>query len=156
MDIILIAAVTADGKIAHHADEIITWSEDLSLFKKQTMDQTVIMGSKTAESLSTSFEGRTSIVIQRDMDPVGVLKKIDSEKCFIIGGSITYGRFAKYLTHLYLTYHPFIFSSGSLPLFTDLEYDLNLKLIQLFEVEGKKNIYQFQYKVIKTNEQEIL
>ena len=103
MDIILIAAITADGKIAHHPEEIITWSEDLSLFKKQTMGQTVIMGSKTAEFLPTSFDGRTSIVMRREMDPVGVLKKIDTEKCFIIGGSITFGRFAKYLTHLYLT-----------------------------------------------------
>ena len=150
MDIILIAAITADGKIAHHPEEIITWSEDLSLFKKQTMGQTVIMGSKTAEFLPSSFDGRTSIVMRREMDPVGVLKKIDTEKCFIIGGSITFGRFAKYLTHLYLTYHPFIFSSDSLPLFSDLEYDLNLKLIRILEVEEKKDIYQFQYKVIKT------
>ena len=36
MDIILIAAITADGYIARHSNEVVDWSQDLHLFRKQT------------------------------------------------------------------------------------------------------------------------
>ena len=35
--VILIAAVTVDGYIARHNLEITNWSQDLKLFKNQTM-----------------------------------------------------------------------------------------------------------------------
>ncbi len=47
MKVILIAAITVDGYIAHSHDEIISWSKDLKLFKEQTMGYPVIMGSNT-------------------------------------------------------------------------------------------------------------
>ena len=35
MNVILIAAITADGYIARHSNEIVEWSLDLQLFKEQ-------------------------------------------------------------------------------------------------------------------------
>ena len=40
--VILIAAVTVDGYIARHNLEITNWSQDLKLFKDQTMGCPVI------------------------------------------------------------------------------------------------------------------
>ena len=51
MDVILIAAITQDGFIAHNSNEVITWSKDLALFKTQTMGCPVIMGSNTYNSI---------------------------------------------------------------------------------------------------------
>ena len=52
MHVILIAAITADGYIARHSNEIVNWSLDLHLFKKQTMGFPVIMGSNTKKTLN--------------------------------------------------------------------------------------------------------
>ena len=46
-EVILIAAVTVDGYIARHNLEVISWSEDLHLFKEQTLGSPIIMGSNT-------------------------------------------------------------------------------------------------------------
>ena len=64
-EVILIAAVTVDGYIARHNLEVISWSEDLHLFKAQTMGSPIIMGSNTYSTLSEELEGRKTIVIHR-------------------------------------------------------------------------------------------
>lgn len=69
MDVILTAAITVNGMIAHHSEETIRWSEDLHLFRKQTMGHTVVMGSNTEKTLATELDGREVIVMHRDMDP---------------------------------------------------------------------------------------
>ncbi len=57
MDVILIAAISQDGYIAHHSQEKITWSKDLYLFKKQTMGWPVIMGSNTFGCIQKELKG---------------------------------------------------------------------------------------------------
>lgn len=148
MDVILTAAVTANGMIARHSHEFVDWSRDLALFKEQTMGYPVIMGSNTAETLAADLKGREMIVVHRHDDPKKVLEKLDAAKCFIIGGSRTYGRFARLATHAYLTYHPQVFPGG-LPLFTGLINNVELELEKKIEVRGQEKIYQFQYKIEK-------
>ena len=114
MDIILIAATTADGYIARHSNEVVDWSQDLRLFRKQTMGYPVIMGSQTKKTLAMELDGRETIVIHRHSDPEKILDKLHGDKCFIIGGGRTFTRFASYLTHIYLTIHPLIFGKGVL------------------------------------------
>lgn len=150
MDVILIAAVTANGMIARHRDEVVTWTRDLALFREQTMDQTVILGSRTARTLATDLNGRVKVVVHRDTEPEEVLARVQTEKCFVIGGSMTFSRFAPFLTHLYLTYHPLVFTSGALPLFGALEQELHLEFTGMVEVNAAKGIYQFQYRVVRT------
>ena len=55
MNVILIAAITADGYIARHSNEIVEWSLDLQLFKEQTMGFPIIMGSNTKKTLKTDL-----------------------------------------------------------------------------------------------------
>ncbi|SVB55601.1 uncharacterized protein METZ01_LOCUS208455, partial [marine metagenome] len=150
VDIILIAAITADGYIARHTNEVVDWSQDLRLFRKQTMGYPVIMGSKTKKTLAMDLDGRETIVIHRHSDPEKILGKLHRDKCFIIGGGRTFTRFASYLTHLYLTIHPIIFGKGIL-LFPGLDKELDLIFMQMLSVEGVEGLYQFQYKINRPN-----
>ena len=90
MEVILTAAVTINGMIAREETEYINWSSDLSLFRKQTMNQTIVMGSTTKKTIKHSLDKRTIIVMHRNMDVKTVLAEITTERCFIIGGSKTY------------------------------------------------------------------
>ena len=146
MDVILIAAVTANGMIAESHDDIIDWSQDLHVFRKQTMGYPVIMGSNTSKTLAADLDGRQSIVVHREDNPEDVLSKLSADRCFIIGGGKTYSKFAPHLTHLFLTPHPLIIGKG-LSLFSDLTENLNLKFQNLMEIDSTKGIYQYQYQV---------
>ena len=148
MDIILIAAITIDGYIARRHNEIISWSKDLKLFKEQTMGYPVIMGSNTAKTLAVELKGREQVVVHRNDKPKEILTELDVEKCFIIGGGMTYTKFAPFLTHLYITPHPIVFGKG-IQLFPDLKEELSLKLIRKITVDKTGEIFQFQYKVIR-------
>lgn len=150
MDVILIAAITADGYIARHSSEVVDWSLDLHLFRKQTMGYPVIMGSQTKKTLAMDLDGRETIVVHRHNDPEEILGNLCTDKCFIIGGGRTYTRFASYLTHLYLTIHPLVFGGG-VTLFPDLDEELDLIFMQMISVEGRKGLYQFQYKINRPN-----
>ena len=146
MDVILIAAITADGYIARHSNEKVDWSLDLHLFRKQTMGYPVIMGSQTKKTLAMDLDGRETTVIHRHSDPEKVLDKLQGDKCFIIGGGRTFTRFASYLTHIYLTIHPLIFGKGIL-LFPNLDKELDLIFLKMLLVDEVEGLYQFQYKI---------
>ncbi len=148
MDIILIAAITVDGYIARLSDEVISWSKDLKLFKKQTMGYPVIMGSNTEKTLAVELDGREQIVVHRKDNPEKILEVLDTEKCFIIGGGRTYTKFAPFLTHLYITPHPIVFGKG-IPLFPNLDRELSLQFVKKIPVIETEGIFQFQYKVIR-------
>ena len=143
MNVILIAAITADGYIARHSNEIVDWSLDLHLFKEQTMGYPVIMGSKTKKTLALDLKGRNEIVVNRNDKPKTILDEIKADKCFVIGGGITFTRFSTHLTHLYITIHPLIFGKG-VTLFPNLKREMDLTLIKAFPIQERENLYQFQ------------
>jgi len=148
MDVILIAAVTQDGFIARHSKETVNWSQDLHLFKEQTMGWPVIMGSNTFASLQKELEGRDIIVVHRNDEPTKILAEQNADKCFIAGGGKTNARFAPHLTHLYLTPHPNVFGAG-VRLFSDPIKEMNLIYEKLVPVNDKNGIFQAQYRVIR-------
>lgn len=152
MDIILIAAISADGFIARHEHEPVTWSEDLRIFKELTMGYPVIMGSNTAKLIDKELPGREIIVVHREDSPESILKNIKTGKCFIAGGGRTNTKFAPYLTHLYLTIHPLVFGSG-ISLFTELKYHPPLEFEKAIDIIPGKGIIQYRYKVKKLKKQ---
>ncbi len=148
MDVILIAAITLDGFIARLSDEVISWSKDLALFKKQTTGYPVIMGSNTEKTLAVELIGREKIVVHRNDNAKKILANLNTKKCFVIGGGRTYTKFAPFLTHLYITPHPIVFGKG-ITLFPKLDRELLLQFVKMVPVNEVEGIHQFQYKVIK-------
>lgn len=148
-EVILIAAVTIDGYIARHSFEVTSWSKDLKLFKKQTMGNPVVVGSNTFKTLEKDLSGRDVICVSRDSTPQKVIRSIKSDRCFIIGGGKTYSRFSGFLTHLYITPHPYVFNKG-IRLFEGKIEELKLKFKKLIIVNREQGVFQYQYEVIKT------
>jgi dihydrofolate reductase len=147
-EVVLIAAVTVDGFIARHSNEITSWTKDLSLFKKQTMGHPVIMGSNTYKTLSNELSGRDVIVINRNHNPKNIISNIKQERCFIAGGGKIYSMFYSFLTHLYITPHPYVFGKG-ISLFSDTIEESNLIFEKIITVSEKNGIFQYQYKINK-------
>ena len=146
--VILIAAVTIDGYIARHSLEITRWSKDLHVFKKQTMGHPLIMGFNTNKTLSSHLKGRRVITVQRNDDPANILKSIKEDICFIAGGGKTYHCFYSFVTHLYITPHPYVFGSG-IPLFSGSRTkELKTKFLKLLEIDKENGIFQYQYEVL--------
>jgi dihydrofolate reductase len=98
MDIIIIAAMSANRVIGR--DNSIPWSipEDLRQFKEKTLGHALIMGRKTYESLGHPLPGRMNVVISRNKDLLipgcvvvpdftqALMLCKDHKKTFIIGG----------------------------------------------------------------------
>ena len=145
-EIILIAAVTVDGYISRHSLEVTSWSKDLPLFKKQTMGYPIIMGSNTKKTLFSELKGRKNIIFHRKNEPKKILEEISSSRCYIIGGGQTFSRFYKFLTHIFITPHPYIFGKG-VKLFSNKVEESELIFQKLIEINSEKGIFQYQYKV---------
>ena len=74
---------------------------------------------------------------------------IREKRCFVIGGGKTYSKFSSFLTHLFITPHPYVFNKG-VRLFDLRINELRLKFESLISFDKKEGIFQYQYKVIKS------
>ncbi len=130
MRISMIAAVGNNRQLGR--DNKLLWhiSEDLKYFKSVTLNNPVVMGRKTFESIGRALPKRQNIVITSDKnfkadgvrvihDPmfvfddfldyeeelkaVGTLKEDEDLEIFIIGGSTIYEFFLPYASTIYLT-----------------------------------------------------
>jgi len=146
----LICATTTDGFIARHSTEITTWTKDLLLFKQQTMNKTVIMGSNTFNTLEGELNGRNVVVVTRKDSPEKIIQDIAKKEteCFVAGGGRTNSRFADYITDLYLTPHPLLFGKG-VPLFYNETINAKTRLVKASPVPDTSELYQYHFSVIK-------
>ena len=120
MDVVLIAAVAANGVIG--ADGEIPWHlpGDLAHFKETTTGHPVVMGRRTYESISGRLGGplpdRTNVVLSRgDPDLASGVRLASSieealaiagavdDVCFVIGGESVYEAFLPRADRLVLT-----------------------------------------------------
>jgi len=112
----LIAAL--DTEFAIGRGNALPWhlSADLQRFKALTLNKTIVMGRKTAESLGRALPKRRNIVLSRSgyvpfegmeaassLEDVLTLCKDEAEICIIGGGEI-YRLALPFATHLYLTH----------------------------------------------------
>jgi len=102
MELILIAAVAANGVIGR--DNAIPWQipGEQTRFKEITLGHCLIMGRKTWQSLGRALPGRRNIVVTRDMSFAALGAEIahsldealaaaaQAEKIFVIGGEQLY------------------------------------------------------------------
>jgi dihydrofolate reductase len=121
MDVVLVAAVAANGVIGR--DGSIPWHlpEDLAHFKETTMGHPVVMGRRTYESivdrLGGPLPGRTTVVLtSRDLDvPEGVVvahgvgealaaaRDTATDVAYVAGGETVYEQFLPRADRLVLT-----------------------------------------------------
>ncbi len=118
MAIIIVAAMSKGGLIGNGAE--LPWGkpirEDMVHFRKLTIDQVVVMGRRTWESIgSKPLKGRKSnIVLTRNKyflstnattlgNADAVLELAKNEDVFIIGGAEIYSIFMPYAVKMYLT-----------------------------------------------------
>ncbi|MEX9786025.1 dihydrofolate reductase [Providencia rettgeri] len=111
----LIAAVAKNNGIG--VENTLPWHcpRDLKLFKQKTLDEIVIMGRKTAESLGKPLKDRFNFVLSRnphlvpkgfsiirDIEEVKELAKLHS--VYIIGGSEIYRQFIDVADRAYISH----------------------------------------------------
>ncbi|MDI6777676.1 MAG: dihydrofolate reductase family protein [Patescibacteria group bacterium] len=166
MKIILMMAVTADGKIAKSSDHFPNWTskEDKKMFAAVSKEHgVVIMGDKTFFTFKNPLPGRLNVVFTLEKNPpkqenvkwvTGEPKKVLAEleemgyKSAILGGG-TYmnSQFLerKLIDEIWLTIEPKIFGDG-LGVFGG-DFDVDLKLVGVEKLN--KNSIAVKYKVVK-------
>ncbi len=135
MKVILIAAISADGKIAERTDQSsMDWTskEDKQFFVEKTKEVgTLVMGRRTFATINKGLKGRRIIVLTRDPskelpipgveftseEPVALVRRLEGEgvaELALGGGASVYGQFlnAGLVTDIYLTVEPFLFGGG--------------------------------------------
>lgn len=150
MRVLLLAALTVDGKIARHAHELTDWSshEDKRLFAQTSRAAgVVIMGRHTFETLPAPLPGRLHVVLThrpiadqpasveyaRD-PPARILQRLAErgyETAVLAGGAQTFRAFlaAGLVDELWLTVEPLAFGAGT-ALLGDEPLALRLHLLE--------------------------
>lgn len=152
MIISLIAAMSADGKIAEKANQSsLDWtsSEDTQFFVEKTKEVgVVIMGSKTFATIGKPLKDRRVIVMTKNPDvgvpmegveytannPVTLINRLKEEGCekvIVAGGASIYGQFIEsgLVDEYFLTIEPVLFGSG-VPLAENFSR-VNLEVVEM-------------------------
>ncbi len=167
MKVILIMAMTVDGKIARDEDHFPDWTgrEDKLMFKEATQKAgVVVMGSKTYDAIGKPLPNRKNVVLTRKKvrwseqgnlvftgkKPTILLADLEKEgfsTVILAGGSKINTLFAAegLIDEIYVTFSPKIFGTG-LSLFSD-RLSVDLKLID-FKKLGSDEIFA-RYRVVK-------
>jgi dihydrofolate reductase len=146
MQVILLMAMTVDGKIARNQSELVDWTgrQDKRYFVQITRSAgVVVMGSRTFDTIGHRLPGRKNIVMTRDKtrksdDPdlvftdrspgqiVADLKQEGFSRVALIGGSVINSVFAKenLITQIHITLVPAVFGQGLSLFNTDLDLSL--------------------------------
>jgi dihydrofolate reductase len=165
--VLLVAAITIDGKIARDSREIISWSspEDKRMFMRVSQEAgLLIMGRSTYETLDRPLPERLHIVLTSDMNrpaapqveftsasPAHILEDLEKrgfETAILAGGARTYRTFidAGLVDELWLTVEPLAFGEG-ISLLGDYPLDLRLHLIQS-DLLNESSL-QLRYRVLR-------
>ncbi|HLQ98518.1 MAG TPA: dihydrofolate reductase [Candidatus Dormibacteraeota bacterium] len=122
--------------------------EDLKYFKEKTIDQTIIMGRKTFDSIGRALPNRRNIVLTKKSidfpDGIEVIRDIENiyqwnkekpdQEFFVIGGGNLYKQVLPFASRMYITEIDQSFEGDTyFPTFDEDEWTLTSKL------KGKKN-----------------
>jgi len=148
MKIVLMMALTADGKIAKHPNHLADWTskEDKKLFSKISKEiGVVIMGEKTFKTLPKPLSERLNVVFTLEKNPnqiegvrwvsgspKKVIKELEKDgyrRALLAGGASLNSQFLKekLISKLIITVEPIIFGSGLAMFEGDFNTPLKLK-----------------------------
>ena len=165
LKIIMVMAMTLDGKIAKTSNHFPNWTskEDKKMFAKVSKEAgVVIMGDKTFFTFPSPLKDRLNVVFTIEKnpkpmegvkwvkgEPENVLKDLESlgyKSAVLGGGSFINGMFLqhKLIDEIYITVEPKIFGDG-LGLFKG-DFDVNLKLIETAKINDDSLV--LKYKVL--------
>lgn len=166
MDILMVMAMTLDGKIARSNRELVNWTgaADKRYFVRITRECGVmIMGSKTFDTIGKALPGRLSIVMTRNRDrksddpnlvftdrtPAEIVKDLEAKgytSAALIGGGIVNTLFAEanLITEYHVTVVPALFGKG-LSLF-DGNLDRTLEFMESREIEKGHILLKYRVK----------
>lgn len=165
MKIIMLMAMTLDGKIAKTDNHFPDWTskEDKKLFAKISKEAgVVIMGDKTFFTFPSPLKERLNVVFTLEEnpkpingvkwvkgEPENVLKELEAmghKSAVLGGGAFINGLFLqhKLVDEIYITVEPKIFGDG-LSLFRG-DFDVNLKLIDVEKINDDSVV--LKYKVL--------
>lgn len=110
----IIAAIGERYELGKNNQLIWKIPDDLKFFKKQTMSKNIIMGYNTFISLPKILPGRTNIILthrnieEQELlkifhDKESLLKYIDNQETYVIGGSSVYEQFINDVDEMCLT-----------------------------------------------------
>ncbi len=169
MKIVLLMAITLDGKIAKHTSQLADWTSkaDKKIFVAETKKSGVIvMGETTYNTIGRPLPGRLNLILSQEpekresipgslefikaspKDISSMLNKRGFETVILGGGATVNGSFLKenLIDEIWLTVEPKIFGEG-LPLFNGADVNLCLELISMEKIDD--NVLQVRYKIIK-------
>lgn len=148
--VILIAVLSANGKISRSKNSLIDWNSkaDLEWFKDMTKSiGVVIMGRKTFETLKSPLKDRLNVVMTRNSiesnqknliytsdhphQILEMIEKLGYTQAAVIGGQEIFTLFMreKLVDDLYITYEPIVIDG--IDLLGEIKMDLRLKLIDV-------------------------
>lgn len=115
MKLIIIAAIGKNNELGINNDLIWKIKEDLSFFKRITMNHNILMGKNTFLSLPNLLEGRKHLVLSSTMNETKEIKiyrnlydflndeSLKNETIFIIGGASIYTQLINNADEMILT-----------------------------------------------------
>ena len=165
MKVILIAAVSADGKIAERRDQnSLDWTskEDTRFFIEKTKECGVmVMGRTTFNTIGKPLKGRLIVILTHEESEVrkeegleytneslvDIVKRFEEEgreAIAIAGGASIYSQFLKagLVTDLFLTVEPVLFGSG-VPLAEGFDR-INMKLVETRKLGEESVLLHYQ------------
>ena len=166
MKVILMMAITIDGKIARSSDHFPDWTskEDKKLFWKTSKEHGVVMmGEKTFKTFPAPLPGRLNVVFTLEKDPSEIegvkwvsgepekvleeLENMGYKSALLGGGAYLNGLFLKngLVDEIIVTVEPKIFGDG-LSLFSG-DFDVDLEFMEMEKIND--NSIVLKYKVIK-------
>ena len=167
MKVILVMALTVDGKIGRSSDHFPDWTgtEDKKYFAEISKKAgAVIMGSKTFDTFGSPLPDRKNIILTRDKNrrsrwenlaytdkkPREILRDLDKEgfsHVILAGGSLVNSLFAEenLIDEVIVSISPKIFGDG-ISLFAK-EISMELELEEMKKIG--RNLVFLKYKVLK-------
>ncbi|OGI25882.1 MAG: hypothetical protein A3J76_05115 [Candidatus Moranbacteria bacterium RBG_13_45_13] len=163
MKIILMMAITVDGKIARSSDHFPDWTseEDKKLFSKTTKEHgVVIMGEKTFKTFSKPLPDRLNVIFTLEKNPpkmenvkwvsgepekvLAELEQIGYRSAVLGGGANLNSQFLekKLIDEIWLTIEPKIFGQG-LGIFSG-DFDQDLKLLSVEKINEDSVVVKYR------------